>query len=1702
MFDLDDMYSKAGIITDSVLVGGPDLGALGTYYILLEYMKESESTWTQVINGVDASYSPRTAIEIQTSDLLILEPFRLRLSVSRSPLTQATIYLAQAQVVSDFYNTVSLPFPGPQPSVTNVSASQRNDSSRLVDIYYDLEYPSGADANDLYPYYVYASAKIGSGEEDLQPCKGVLGDVGANQLVDTRKHIVWNPSIDFPDDNATDCTVDVNVISSTELNETTISYQKAGKGVLEGTVRDEQGKLVEAIIVDLARDGGIILTDSDSHYRHECNAGERIIAVIPKSDTVFYSNLIHVYTVREDSHTSGNFVLGTKAASTTEPQIINVQSIFCNTPANKYAHFVSGIDFPVSFEVEIDWGTANDVDTTNNELHWISVPPDVTPVPGDTFLIQPCSQTRTSQTFNMGNLPEGRLGVKAVDPDGASSAIEYVNCEIIPMPDILEIIPESFYIPMATDEGFEYRLEPLDKLTSLFDELTPASDILVFGQKLMKAGMAVQKAKTMYDELNTPPTEEEDDEDQEEEEDEDKPDHGEFSASFSGLITSDGIASVGSIGWDKEIKKETHRHNTDSKKWSNCDKAFAVASTEIKPSVSFEYDYLWEQQNWNPRGTVGVNCEFSYKTPNYIVAYVYGVPVYFRAELALLLGTELIITQLSSSNNWEYVATIILEPQGTGTLGAGMPGAVCIEGYLGGGFHTEIVLWPPLWDSDETYIILTGGVRAVLGPFVIEKSYTRHWENPTTPGAEPAFGSFTVSDDVIVLERVYPSSGGYVDTIPIVGGHSSYLVDPESTDPSYPYSDPMLVQLKGLAPTSNDLLAVWLRDDTSRGDLDRSELVYSRRNSNDATFEYDSWDPNLPLFTGPDDDNTNDMNPELIALSGGKAACIWQNTNVSSLPFGTEPTDFLNKQDITISIYDNSSGSWSSPHTFDEDNDYLDRSPKLTVIDNLNKIVAVWIRNENDDHDYYGTATAKNKIMYSEGTDPNDSGSWKTPFIVAADLDPILDTTFACDQEDDESLFIFSSPEAPTDPIKMLYSVKYDGSSSSWVNFGAITKTDDGIDDSAPRLVYNPVESKLHLFWVRGDEIMWANGTTPDNLISNIEDDLAVSRIRRKATMGLRDFDVIVEENSGAMALLWSDPSKPIKYEQDPNFINPGYDIFVCYYEPLTQMWSQPCKLTHDDAVERFVTGLFPLVTGSPPLVGNRMIGLYDRVQTVYETRTLNVCNPSGSDPSYIDEDCGGDPIDSTIEVQHIPTRGRSDLFSMNYTFGVDLAMSNSDIRIVPSGAERQKDRSNTYPFNPLTETEVDISARIRNYGEFPAIDYEVTCKFMDVYEIIDDVCKIDPNISTHNHEISVSIFDSTNPGHPDNKFSYNLNEVMIPGGDSIVLTLDDYAMPLVFTRETLPGITKTAYNDVRLKERVLTFDVTTPGSDPKNDDRDESNNSGSHAVAQPDLTIPSVVAKQFMNRSRLLSVRVANEGASDVTSTNVLIREKDTVPPQDDFQDEKTITDIRAGAFYDVDFTIGANVDISLIECIVDSNNDIDEYNEENNLTEVAFPEDVGNPCSDPNFPDPPDFEVQTPDYSSITMQVGAVVNAAYYRFEEIRGLGPSSDWQLGTSFVAENLRQCSEYKYIATVIDNAGKQSSSDTLTITTTGKGCEKGNINCSGTIDIVDLVIMAEAWIDDWTTRDDGTIHRADINCDKVIDLYDFVILSELWVPEEI
>jgi uncharacterized protein (TIGR02145 family) len=96
--------------------------------------------------------------------------------------------------VLQFIGSIQLSSQNQPPVVENVTFTQRTDGSHTVDIYYDVQNPTGN------PMTIEMEVSDDNGTTWDFPCTQITGDVGTGITSGTNKHIVWNFGAEHPNE--------------------------------------------------------------------------------------------------------------------------------------------------------------------------------------------------------------------------------------------------------------------------------------------------------------------------------------------------------------------------------------------------------------------------------------------------------------------------------------------------------------------------------------------------------------------------------------------------------------------------------------------------------------------------------------------------------------------------------------------------------------------------------------------------------------------------------------------------------------------------------------------------------------------------------------------------------------------------------------------------------------------------------------------------------------------------------------------------------------------------------------------------------------------------------------------------------------------------------------------------------------------------------------------------------------------------------------------------------------------------------------------------------------------------------------------------------------------------------------------------------------------------------------------------------------
>ena len=143
----------------------------------------------------------------------------------------------------------------------------------------------------------------------------------------------------------------------------------------------------------------------------------------------------------------------------------------------------------------------------------------------------------------------------------------------------------------------------------------------------------------------------------------------------------------------------------------------------------------------------------------------------------------------------------------------------------------------------------------------------------------------------------------------------------------YPQSTPALIR------SGSNLTAVWITDDLTKTDNNRTSLLY-------AVYADGQWSAPGKVA----EDGTADFYPTLAPITDG-ALAAWQNTGVI-LDAVAEIDQIMAQQEIAVCRYDDAGHTWG-PAVNLTGNDYLDRSPELAAA--ADKAALVWVANSQND---------------------------------------------------------------------------------------------------------------------------------------------------------------------------------------------------------------------------------------------------------------------------------------------------------------------------------------------------------------------------------------------------------------------------------------------------------------------------------------------------------------------------------------------------------------------------------------------------------------------------------------------------------------------------------------------------------------------------------------------------------------------------------
>ena len=184
----------------------------------------------------------------------------------------------------------------------------------------------------------------------------------------------------------------------------------------------------------------------------------------------------------------------------------------------------------------------------------------------------------------------------------------------------------------------------------------------------------------------------------------------------------------------------------------------------------------------------------------------------------------------------------------------------------------------------------------------------------------------------------------------------------------------------------NKALLVYLDDDPSQGDLDRTTLKYSLYNNTDYT-----WTEPRKVWEGS---HTADFSPRLCEFDNGDILLAWAK-RPDAVDENTPKADLLKKMEIYTAVFNHETEQFEEPIRMTMDDSY-DYYPQLTRDSNTNQTYLYYLKNDNvgdvnNADDLLNNAQPEVNgahlvyMLYGDANDGNGS-RWLTDFYYDGEL--------------------------------------------------------------------------------------------------------------------------------------------------------------------------------------------------------------------------------------------------------------------------------------------------------------------------------------------------------------------------------------------------------------------------------------------------------------------------------------------------------------------------------------------------------------------------------------------------------------------------------------------------------------------------------------------------------------------------------------------
>lgn len=369
-------------------------------------------------------------------------------------------------------------------------------------------------------------------------------------------------------------------------------------------------------------------------------------------------------------------------------------------------------------------------------------------------------------------------------------------------------------------------------------------------------------------------------------------------------------------------------------------------------------------------GGVGINPSITVSAGSQLLA---TPPVYWEASIKGELEAMLNLYMNETAENFSPSGSLGGKITLSGGVGLGVSGVAGISAGITGNVGVKY----DMYKDRQNYFALTGAIGAYAKGYVGPVTFLDVKENFAEgvivdhPSTRVDSASLLGADNIYKTDSFQLIDRGYLsDTSQFVANETSAeLLDTTAQSKVekvlktniYPYSEPKMVEF-----SDGTMLSVWLDDDTDRGDINRTALMYSYYNGS-------AWSNPAQI----NDDNTGDYSPDL-KLIGDKAYITWVNAN-KALENSASSNEMFAAWEISVAEFNKNSNTFQNISTL-TNNTNIDMMPKLYGTEDY--VVAVWVANSSNN-------IFESSNTYSIRKSTLSSGSWGSAQTYKSNLMPV-----------------------------------------------------------------------------------------------------------------------------------------------------------------------------------------------------------------------------------------------------------------------------------------------------------------------------------------------------------------------------------------------------------------------------------------------------------------------------------------------------------------------------------------------------------------------------------------------------------------------------------------------------------------------------------------------------------------------------------------